>query len=376
MTEQFLERCKIDTKEIACRDQVIEDELAREIEIHMRENSDIESVNFEVTRLYDNAAQFLANGIKYSKSLKFINFWGAKPYAYQVKPIAWAIGQNPSIESFSFKQTHIGNDAVIFLAQAIQINPSIKKAVLSGCDMGDIAALEIAKSIKNSASLIEIHLQWNGIGNMGVCAIGSALKASSLKMIDLSGNSFDDKGLFCLAEAVRENTSITSLIIAKNTFAHRMWEDCQASYEGEQRFSVVEEKTKGLDALARAVGDSKVIEHLNLSGTALYDKGLKIIIEGIKGSIALRKLLLFHNKLSDESATSIADLILTSSSLEVLCIGHNPISYKGIMIIAKSICLLELSHFICADTICCKGGPKHKSESPNLSGKSFGGLFR
>ena len=88
---------------------------------------------------------------------------------------------------------------------------------MCGNNTGAAGAAGLAEALRQNSSLTELDLSRNIIGDAGVAGLAEALKQnSSLKELDLSRNIIGDAGAAGLAEALRENSSTRANLFGNN----------------------------------------------------------------------------------------------------------------------------------------------------------------
>ena len=88
---------------------------------------------------------------------------------------------------------------------------------LAGNEISDDGVKAIAEALKENTSVTNLDLRYTKIGDDGAKAIAEALKKNtSVTNLDLSSNKISDEGAKAIAEALTVNTTITRLDIHKN----------------------------------------------------------------------------------------------------------------------------------------------------------------
>jgi len=77
---------------------------------------------------------------------------------------------------------------------------------------------------------------------------------------------------------------------------------------------------------------------LNLSGCALHDYGVELLMESQHGILTcIQALNLSSNQITDKGAKSIAKFLLETKTLECLCLSNNELCDKGVLSIMNAV---------------------------------------
>lgn len=168
-------------------------------------------------------------------------------------------------------------------------------------------------------SLQRLYLGNNGIGLEGMKALAKALESHQhIVYLDLAWNSFDGEAIQVLGTALVKNSSLKSVKLSYNIF-----------------------QDKGAEALSRVFARSSV-EHWKLHGNSIGDKGIQAFAYALMadGAEAIRhpmRLDLRRNSFGDAGATALAVALQNSNVLEHLDIRDNMVGDAGIQGIAAAL---------------------------------------
>eukprot|EP00043_Microstomoeca_roanoka_P020574 m.251435 g.251435 ORF g.251435 m.251435 type:complete len:1015 (-) comp17184_c2_seq10:447-3491(-) len=91
---------------------------------------------------------------------------------------------------------------------------------LIGDKIGDTGCRALADALKSNTTLTSLDLSCNKIEDTGCHALAEALESNTtLTTLNLSGNEIEDTGCRKLAEALKSNTALTSLDVSSNRFS-------------------------------------------------------------------------------------------------------------------------------------------------------------
>eukprot|EP01035_Chromulina_nebulosa_P039231 gene39231-53035_t len=98
---------------------------------------------------------------------------------------------------------------------------NLTKMVLRGNNIGSAGVQALSAFLARNKSLQHLSLEWNHIGAMGCKYLADAISKDSnpdlqLSFLDLRNNNIDSEGAMHLAEALKSNTTITTLDLRWN----------------------------------------------------------------------------------------------------------------------------------------------------------------
>jgi hypothetical protein len=105
------------------------------------------------------------------------------------------------------------------LADALsQTAPKIKELRFKDTKMNDEMLIDLLKSVEHRPSLKVLDFGYNSITHVGANAIAEHLKKKGvgIETINLAVNSIGDEGAIAIANALRENQFVTTLILRSN----------------------------------------------------------------------------------------------------------------------------------------------------------------
>ncbi|KJE90737.1 TKL/IRAK protein kinase [Capsaspora owczarzaki ATCC 30864] len=140
-------------------------------------------------------------------------------------------------------------------------------------ELGDEEALAIAEALKVNTTLTSLILDCNQIGDVGAQAIAEALKVNTtLTWVTIWQNHIGDAGAQAIAEALKVNTTLTWLSLDTNAIGDA-----------------------GARAIAEAIKVNKALTRLHLSKNQLGDAGAQAFAEALKVNKTLAELDLSEN---------------------------------------------------------------------------------
>jgi hypothetical protein len=212
--------------------------------------------------------------------------------------LANALRTNVVLASLDLRSNPLTTLGVQRLCEGIQVNDTLRELNMRNCGIDNAGAQHIIACLQNNKTLVEVDLRQNNITTSLSRIISDHIAANCVEplLIQMRENSpsctspdfprytapFGDVGARRIAEALRGNTSVTSL---------RIW-------------------SKGIgDAGAKALAAAMAEE---------------------QGATApLRELNLQNNNVSDIGASSLASTLATNSTLKVLRLWSNNLTARG-----------------------------------------------
>ena len=132
----------------------------------------------------------------------------------------------------------------------------------------------------------------------------------------LSDNPIGDTGASLISEALKETTTLKTLILT----------DCGIT-------------SRGTEDLSRALAENYSLEKLDISSNKLCDEGISYVAEALKHNKQLKELWIAYCGISDKGAISLANALTVNNSLKMLHMGgaKGALTEDGLSIIAHSI---------------------------------------
>jgi hypothetical protein len=190
---------------------------------------------------------------------------------------------------------------------------------LYGCTIGDLGAEWLSKylHVDNSmdyVSKIAIDLARNDIHEEGALHIARML--CFIEHLNLSYNPIGDTGAALISKAVREFTTLKTLILCGCVITSR-----------------------GAVDLSRTLTRKGSMEKLDIGGNNLGDEGISHVAEALKHNKKLKELWISGCGMTDKGATSLVRALTVNNSLKRLHIGGRKggLTEDGLSTIARSL---------------------------------------
>jgi hypothetical protein len=189
-----------------------------------------------------------------------------------------------------------------------------------------VSMIELDVAVSNAliSVLRDRSRSWEGIyfahctGNVDV-VISNALELGSVEKLSLlpSGHHIDDRCLFALANGLRLNTSIKSLVLRVDLFQ----ELSEALAEGLSANSSLEElslilstaETTAVETLARGIQKNSGLKALKLNRCSLEDGQVAALIQALENHPSLRELIVQGSSCRAKGIVAISGLLQSDS---------------------------------------------------------------
>jgi Ran GTPase-activating protein (RanGAP) involved in mRNA processing and transport len=195
------------------------------------------------------------------------------------------------------------------------LNPTIEDA-LGGIDAAELQ--KIAQVLPRNRSLEHLHILRNNLNGPSMLPLRNALVAvhSNLLTLDVSRNPIGSIGVIHLADALEDNSRLTSLIACA----------VDATDDGETVEAVIH--------LASALERNKTLTKLDISSNNITDftgkmEGMARIAAALEINVALRDLDLSDNCIGEIGAQLLDHCIVKNTSLTRLELGMNRLGPTG-----------------------------------------------
>ena len=124
---------------------------------------------------------------------------------------------NSSLKSLLFRNTHMSDAGMLYIANGLTANKAITALRLYNCGITSTGAQYIGDALASNNSLHLLNIAHNQIGGDGAEHIAKGLQHNnSLITCVLDGCELNDRGICSLADAVVVNTTIESLWLEDN----------------------------------------------------------------------------------------------------------------------------------------------------------------
>ena len=214
---------------------------------------------------------------------------------------------------------------------------------LSNRNIDDNQIFLLANALKNNNSLTKIDLGNNLVSAVGVSALAKALEFNrSLNTLNLSSNHVSDAGASVLGQILKINSSLDTLNLSSNHVSDAGASALGIALEANCSLnSLILSNNKigdvGASALGKGLETNDSLSSLDLRLNEVSDTGVLALSKAIKTNYCLSILNFRYNKISDAGASALGKALETNHSLDTLDISYNQVGDAGALALAKAL---------------------------------------
>uniref|UniRef100_A0AAR2K5K3 NACHT domain-containing protein n=1 Tax=Pygocentrus nattereri TaxID=42514 RepID=A0AAR2K5K3_PYGNA len=244
------------------------------------------------------------------------------------------------------------------LLRLLPVVTASRKAVLSDCRLSERSCAALASVLRsNSSSLRELDLSGNSLCDSGVTLLSAGLEDQHCKLetLRLSGCRLSERSCAALASVLRSNSSsLRELDLSHNSLCDSGVTLLSAGLEDQHckletlRLSRCDFSERSCAALASVLrSNSSSLRELDLSYNSLCDSGVTLLSAGLEDQhCKLETLRLSGCRLSERSCAALASVLSSnSSSLRELDLSDNSLCDSGVTLLSAGLedqhCKLE-----------------------------------
>jgi Ran GTPase-activating protein (RanGAP) involved in mRNA processing and transport len=199
------------------------------------------------------------------------------------------------------------------LSEALRKNTSIETL-----DLGQnrLPLSRIAAALEENTTVRHLRCAANMyVGRLGFQAFGRMLRVNnSLRRVNFTCTHFGDEDMTSLAEGLRENRGLTSLVLNNN------------------RISDV-----GAAEIAEVLRVNESLISLSMEVNNIGNAGATAIASSLLVNSSLTRLSLYGNSIGASGAAALAHVLRTTASIQDLRLGSNPIDEAGIVALGGAL---------------------------------------
>jgi Ran GTPase-activating protein (RanGAP) involved in mRNA processing and transport len=228
----------------------------------------------------------------------------------------------------------------IFEKLAEQGKSSVYEEInLSDNIIGEEGARFLAEGLKGNTNIKTLLLPRTGINAAGFSALGGLLADSpALESAVLSGNICDAAGVQGRFADGLQKSSLKSIYLAAcrlgDAGVKSLCEGPLKAHPSLQHVSLAYNRLEPtiVPSLAAMLSSNKVIEYIDLSGNSLGPEGAVALAQALTSNKTLKKLSLAQNMILLKGAMALSEHFLSpaGSALEFLDLRHNRVGYHGV----------------------------------------------
>jgi hypothetical protein len=140
-----------------------------------------------------------------------------------------------------------------------------------------------------------------------VCILNYVAQAPLLELLEINDpDHFGDNEAFHIAEILKSNTSLRHINLSGNSIT-----------------------SKGVNYIADALEVNTVLTHLSIDKNSIGDLGAQVLANALKKNRSVRFINLSENKIGDIGAQALADMINVNEHIYELNVSYNSMTEVG-----------------------------------------------
>jgi Ran GTPase-activating protein (RanGAP) involved in mRNA processing and transport len=310
------------------------------------DNLALTSLDVSRNSLSPDSADAIVKLLAASPHLRHIDLSHNKLTSYGVMPTLPALAKLARLSSLRLAANQISNKGVTALANTLKANGALRLLDLSDNKIGDKAVASLATLIQ-ARSTMSLNVARNRIGPHGVEVLMTALTVAmmtggSLAELNIASNSFGNKGMVCVANAMAGNAPIERLNVSHNKLTEasgveigRVLGKCKTvlalAIAGNQL------GRKGWRSLTGGLALNHTLLTLELSHCDLDRYSIGLVCTAAQQGGVLESLSLRGNALGADATRSVCTLIGQTHSLLHLDIGESHMQSKDVIMLAEAL---------------------------------------
>ena len=201
----------------------------------------------------------------------------------------------------------------------------------------------LAEALKTNTTLTSLHISFNAIGEEGVVALAEALTSnSSLRVLNLGTNRILGPGACALTGLLKRNSTLTELLVPFNNILDSGADALAEALKCNVSLSRLDLSFNnighpGATTLAGAIKCNGTLTDLRLSGNKIGDAGASFLADAVQVNANLKMILLAGGSIGDAGATSLAEALKCNKTLKDLGLHDNDIGDSGTTALAAAL---------------------------------------
>jgi hypothetical protein len=231
--------------------------------------------------------------------------------------------RNRPSQTINLQGRGIGDRQAIEFAKSFTSIPDV-----SGLDMGDNrltgkSIVPVIQAASASHMLTHLNLSRNKLDKSSAAALAVYLKirGCALKECNISRSSVSDSSAHCVIDALKVNTSVTSIDISHN----QLGQSTSPNVSGAG------------DALAEMLGVNCTLTTLNMAWNQLAHKAALKFAQALKNNSSLRHINLAYNAVSGPAAEAMGWSLRSAKHLVFLDLSFNNVGSRALVVFASML---------------------------------------
>nr|XP_005502552.2 leucine-rich repeat-containing protein 74A isoform X1 [Columba livia] len=261
----------------------------------------------------------------------------------EVVPVSYFI-QNLDKPYINLNHHGLGPKGVKAIAIALVSNTTTTHLELEdNCILAE-GAICLAEMLRENSSLQVLNISNNHLDTAGAEAITSLLldNVSCLHTLQLSGNNFGEEAALYFAEALMSNYQVKKLDLSHNEFHEKGGQLLGQMLASNTKLEFLDLswnhlKRKGAVGLSVGLRVNDALKILNLSWNGIGNEGALALGEALKLNNVLVHLDISNNKINNEGAKRLCRGLEVNGNLKILKMANNPLTVEGATALVVSV---------------------------------------
>jgi Ran GTPase-activating protein (RanGAP) involved in mRNA processing and transport len=258
----------------------------------------------------------------------------------------------PCLRVLDVRSNALEDDSCLALAEILHSATSLTKIILEDNNIGDEGLTSLCrKGLDGNSTLQQLCLKDNSFGPSGIKALCEVLRNNEcLQKLDLSYNFVGDDGATALGVMLQQNTSLQDLVLENAGIGGKgvkgLCHGLQSSSMSSLRNLNLSGNTfgsTGVNALSNLLiikgenGNRCSLTSLRLASCNLGDLGVSALASALEHNTRLAEIVLPFNRFGDEGALAIGQSLPKWQGLTSLQIQFNLFGEAGFQAIVKGL---------------------------------------
>ena len=237
-----------------------------------------------------------------------------------------ALTTNTSISTLLLSHSRTRDEFVYLLSQALRENTSITTLDLSHNIISCEGAYFLSEALKVNTSLATMHLSHNHIGAYGAYHLSQALRVNtSLTTLHLSNTFISSKIVSYLGMRLNRGDTVDSPWNPQARGTNTSYAPLDSSI------------AEGASSLAQALRENTSLTTLDLSDNNIRDSGASCLAQALRVNASLTTLNLRDNSIAEEGIHSLSQALVVNKSLATLDLTLNFITIAAFMSLSRAL---------------------------------------
>ncbi|XP_060073757.1 leucine-rich repeat-containing protein 34-like [Ylistrum balloti] len=209
---------------LMCND--IEAEGAEAIAKALHRNESLQMLRLNGNKIGNRGGMCFAQMLQVNKTLEALDLGDTDLTIEAVIALPTVLYRNSTLKALNVNRPLLFScqeETTVHFAKMLKVNTSLEELHLQKYDMRDFGVTRLAENLMENMTFTYLNLSCNRITRDGTKELAKVLKNNtSIKVLDLGFNRLEDDGALHLAEAIATyNTTLETLVVASNNIGNK-----------------------------------------------------------------------------------------------------------------------------------------------------------